>query len=92
MARSKSRSTRAPHRSDKQPPPAPPPIPANLNDAQVLTVRQWSQLANISPRTAKRLFKAGDGPQRVRLSTNRTGVTVAAHKAWLESRTQGAVS
>jgi hypothetical protein len=58
----------------------------------VLTVRQWSQLANISARTAKRLFKAGDGPQRVRLSTNRTGVTIAAHKAWLQSRAREAVS
>jgi predicted DNA-binding transcriptional regulator AlpA len=86
--RSKSRSSRAFHR-DKQPSFD---LPATAHDAQVLTTRQWSQLAGISARTAKRLFKTGDGPQRVRLSTNRTGITIAAHKAWLESRTRGAVS
>jgi predicted DNA-binding transcriptional regulator AlpA len=91
VPRSKSRSSRAPRRN-KQPSLDRQPLPATLHDAQVLTIRQWSQLAGISPRTAKRLFKAGGGPQRVQLSSNRTGVTLAAHKAWLESRTRGAVS
>jgi predicted DNA-binding transcriptional regulator AlpA len=63
-------------------------LPATLHDAQVLTIGQWSQLAGLSTRTAKRLFKAGAGPQRVQLSTNRVGITVAAHKAWLEARTR----
>jgi predicted DNA-binding transcriptional regulator AlpA len=87
--RSKSRAARA-SRRNKQP--SFDALPATAHDAQVMTTAQWSQLAGISPRTAKRLFKAGHGPQRVRLSTNRTGITLAAHKAWLESRTRGAVS
>jgi predicted DNA-binding transcriptional regulator AlpA len=82
--RSKSRSSRAPL--------APQPFPVELNDAQVLTVKQWSALAGISTRTAKRRFKAGDGPQLVQLSTNRVGVTVAAHKAWLERQARGAAA
>jgi predicted DNA-binding transcriptional regulator AlpA len=68
------------------------PIPAALrdHDARVLNVRQWSQLAGFSTRTAKRLFKSGDGPQVVQLSAHRVGVTLAAHKAWVEARTRGA--
>jgi predicted DNA-binding transcriptional regulator AlpA len=73
-------------------PVAPHPFPVELNDYQVLTVRQWSQLVGISTRTAKRRFKAGDGPQRVQLSANRVGVTVAAHKAWLQARARGAAA
>jgi len=70
------------------------PLPAALHDhdARVLTIKQWSQLVGFSTRTAKRLFKAGDGPQRVQLSTNRTGITLAGHKAWIEARTRGAAA
>jgi len=62
------------------------PLPATLHDAQVLSIREWSQLANISTRTAKRLFVAGAGPKRVQLSSNRCGVTIAAHRQWLAAR------
>jgi predicted DNA-binding transcriptional regulator AlpA len=98
VSKSKSRS-RAHHRN-KQPSPDlelgnsvlsnSQPLPANAHDAQVLTIRQWSQLANISTRTAKRLFKSGTGPARVRLSPGRVGISVAAHKAWLEKCARGA--
>jgi len=57
-----------------------------LNDCQVLTTRQWSQLACISTRTAKRLLKDGHGPAIVRLSDKRIGISVGAHRAWLASR------
>jgi predicted DNA-binding transcriptional regulator AlpA len=65
-----------------------PPLPAALHDhdARVLTVAQWAGLCGFSVRTAKRLLARGDGPPRVRLSAGRVGITVAAHKAWLEKR------
>jgi len=89
--KSESRS-RAPR--NKRPSPDAQPLPAALHDhdARVLTIRQWSQLAGFSTRTAKRLFKAGGGPQRVQLSTNRVGVTLATHKAWVEARTRGSAT
>ena len=62
------------------------------HDARVLNVRQWSQLAGFSTRTAKRLFKSGNGPQVVQLSAQRVGVTLGAHRAWLAARTRGAVA
>jgi len=93
VSKSKSRS-RAPR--DKQPSPDAPPIqailPATTHDAQVLTIKQWSQLNGFSTRTAKRHFKAGTGPQRGQLSPGRVGITVAAHKAWLQRRMQGAAA
>jgi len=87
ISKPKSRTPR-----DKQPSPHAQLLPAALHDhdARVLTVRQWSQLAGFSTRTAKRHFKAGTGPQCVQLSANRVGVTLAAHKAWLAARTRGA--
>jgi len=86
MSRSSKSRSRATSKH-KQPSFHAQPLPP-LNDCQVLTTREWSQLANISVRTAKRLFAANAGPQRVQLSSNRCGVTVAAHKAWLEARTR----
>jgi predicted DNA-binding transcriptional regulator AlpA len=92
VPKSKSRSRAL--RNKQQPSPDAQPLPAALHDhdARVLTVRQWSQLAGFSTRTAKRHFKAGTGPQRVQLSANRVGVTLAAHKAWVEARTRGAAA
>jgi predicted DNA-binding transcriptional regulator AlpA len=84
VPRSKSRASRAPLNIQ--------PFPVELNDAQVLTVKQWSALVGISTRTAKRRIKANDGPRLVQLSTNRVGITVGAHKAWLEARARGAAA
>ena len=80
MSRSSKRSRASKHKQSTFGPQLP------LSDHQVLTVRQWSQLANISVRTAKRLFQNNLGPKRVQLSSNRCGVTIAAHKEWLASR------
>jgi hypothetical protein len=44
------------------------PIPSDLHDDQVLNLRQWAQLNNISHRTGRRLIAEGLGPKVVRLS------------------------
>jgi predicted DNA-binding transcriptional regulator AlpA len=65
-----------------------PPLPAALHDhdARVLSIRQWAELCGFSTRTAKRLLAEGDGPRHVQLSAGRVGITVADHRAWLETR------
>jgi predicted DNA-binding transcriptional regulator AlpA len=62
---------------------APPPT---LLDAQVLRLREWAELAGVSMRTARRILASGTGPRIVQLSSKRVGVTVGAHKRWLEAR------
>jgi predicted DNA-binding transcriptional regulator AlpA len=71
-----------------------PPLPAALHDhdARVLTVAQWAELTGISTRTAKRLLARGDGPRRVKLSANRIGIPLGAHRAWLQARERGSAA
>jgi hypothetical protein len=64
------------------------PMPALINDCQVLTLGQWRELANISERAERRMRAEGKGPTLTELTESRWGVTVAAHKAWLQARTQ----
>ena len=61
-------------------------VPANLNDDQVLTFRQWIALNNISARTGRRIISAPGGPIVTRLSPRRFGITVANNRAWQQSR------
>ena len=65
------------------------PLPALLNDSQVLRLHEWAQLAGISMRTARRILGRGDGPKTVQLSDRRVGVAVGAHRQWLASRERG---
>jgi predicted DNA-binding transcriptional regulator AlpA len=57
-----------------------------LNDARVLTFREWAKLNGISQRTAWRLIASGNGPVITQLSARRIGVTIAADRAWKASR------
>jgi hypothetical protein len=57
-----------------------------LNDAQVLTFREWCALNRISARTGRRILNSGRGPMVVQLSTKRIGVTVGANRLWQQSR------
>jgi predicted DNA-binding transcriptional regulator AlpA len=61
-------------------------VPVIQHESQVLRLREWAVLANISLRTARRLMASGDGPKVVRLSSRRFGVTVAAHREWIAAR------
>jgi hypothetical protein len=61
-------------------------LPANLNDNQVLTFKQWIALNNVSARTGRRILAAPDGPIVTRLSPRRFGITVANNRRWQQSR------
>jgi hypothetical protein len=60
------------------------------HDNQVLTFRQWCALNGFSPRTGRRILDAPDGPEIVRLSPRRIGITIHANREWQESRTRKA--
>jgi predicted DNA-binding transcriptional regulator AlpA len=62
------------------------PIPPVLHDDQVLNLRQWAQLNNISPRTGRRLIAEGLGPKVVRLSLRKLGVRVRDNREWQQTR------
>jgi hypothetical protein len=70
----------------KQSRPAIPVLPANLNDNQVLTVRQWCGLGNFSLRTGRRILASGTGPVVTQLSAKRIGITFGADRAWKTAR------
>jgi hypothetical protein len=61
-------------------------LPALLNDSQVLTLRQWCALNNISLRTGRRILSAPGGPIITQLSAKRVGITVANNRSWQQSR------
>ena len=63
-----------------------PPLPASLNDAQVLRFREWCGLNRISERTGRRILASGDGPVTTQLSAKLIGVTVRANREWQASR------
>jgi hypothetical protein len=62
------------------------PLPAILNDNQVLRFSEWCSLNGISQRTGRRLFASGDGPVLTQLSPKRVGITVRANREWQASR------
>src|SRR5262245_36447652 len=61
-------------------------LPATLDDYRVLRFNEWCALAGISLRTGRRLLAAGSGPAVVQLSSRRVGVSIAAHRQWLQRR------
>ncbi len=52
----------------------------------VLSFDEWCRLNGFSHSTGQRLIKAGKGPQFVRLSARRKGVTLDEHRRWLAAR------
>jgi predicted DNA-binding transcriptional regulator AlpA len=63
-----------------------PPLPADLNDARVLTKAQACELTGLSDDTLERLHQRGEGPKQVRLSPKRVGYQVSALRDWLRKR------
>lgn len=56
------------------------------NDHQVLTLRQWAALNNISIASAKKLLWDGEGPQTIQLTKRRIGIRMIDNRRWQESR------
>jgi predicted DNA-binding transcriptional regulator AlpA len=63
-------------------------LPTTLDSQRVLSFKQWCDLNNLSLATGHRLLDSGKGPEIIRLSPRRIGVTVAANRAWQEARTK----
>jgi predicted DNA-binding transcriptional regulator AlpA len=57
-----------------------------LAPSRVLTLAQWAALNSISLTTAKRLFRAGQGPKVVQLSERRIGIREADNVEWQAAR------
>jgi len=55
-------------------------------DDKVLSFRLWCQLNNFSASTGHRLRKTGQGPNFIRVSERRFGVTVGENRRWRNSR------
>jgi len=63
-----------------------------MPDDAVLSFKDWTELANISTRTGKRLRRKGDAPHFFLVSPKRLGTTVGEYRRWLAFRTGGTVT
>jgi hypothetical protein len=61
---------------------------APLTDDAVMSFAAWCALNDISQPTGRRLIKRGDGPEIIRLSPKRIGITVKADREWKAKRVQ----
>jgi hypothetical protein len=61
-------------------------VPPSAQDNQVLTLREWSALNHISPRTAHRILKGPNRPVVTMLSSKRIGITIGNNRRWQKSR------
>lgn len=57
-----------------------------VSDDQVLSFDEWCQLNKFSRSTGQRLYKSGEGPNFLRLSEKRIGVTVGENRRWHKLR------
>lgn len=57
-----------------------------LDDARVMTIRQWCEINGFSIWTGHRLIKAGRGPTITQISDRRIGITVGENRRWQASR------
>ncbi|UQR67719.1 transcriptional regulator [Bradyrhizobium sp. C-145] len=56
------------------------------SDIRMLSFDEWCQLNSFSRSTGQRLLRDGKGPQFVRISARRIGVTIGENRRWLASR------
>jgi predicted DNA-binding transcriptional regulator AlpA len=54
----------------------------------VRSIPEIAQVIGISPATMQRLIARGDGPETIRLSPRRVGISDVALAAWLAKRTE----
>jgi hypothetical protein len=59
---------------------------STTHDDQVLTFQEWCRLNHISERTGRRIIHSSDGPEFVKLTSRRYGVTVRANREWQAKR------
>jgi predicted DNA-binding transcriptional regulator AlpA len=57
-----------------------------MEEDRVISFDEWCELNGFSRSTGQRLMKSGEGPQFVRLSLRRIGVTVEENRRWLAAR------
>jgi hypothetical protein len=57
-----------------------------MEDDRVMTFGQWCELNSFSRKTGERIVAAGNGPNFIKLSERRKGVTVAENRRWQQSR------
>jgi len=55
---------------------------STTNDDQVLTFQEWCRLNRFSERTGRRIIHSSDGPEFVKFTARRYGVTVKANREW----------
>jgi len=60
---------------------------SDSNDEKVLTFAEWCAINSFSRATGQRIIAAGGGPNFLKLSERRKGVTVGENRRWQESRT-----
>jgi predicted DNA-binding transcriptional regulator AlpA len=58
----------------------------SMEDDRVLSFDDWCKLNGFSRSTGQRIIAAGNGPQFIKLSERRKGVTVAENRRWQASR------
>jgi hypothetical protein len=61
-------------------------VVSERDDRRVMTFAEWIELNALSRDTARRLFKSGQGPRVLQLSSRRIGITVAANREWQLAR------
>ena len=60
---------------------------SQTNDDQVYTFTEWCRLNRFSERTGRRIIHSSDGPEFVKFTARRYGVTVRANREWQATRT-----
>jgi predicted DNA-binding transcriptional regulator AlpA len=60
------------------------------DDDRVMSFKQWYERVGLSKATAWRIVVRGEGPELIKLSTRRHGVTYAADRLWRAARTVSA--
>jgi hypothetical protein len=66
--------------------------PQTPDDDVVMSFKDWCRRNDISPATGRRLIGRGDGPDLIKLSANRIGITYGADRAWKAQRRIGAAA
>jgi hypothetical protein len=59
---------------------------AAVDDDRVMSFDDWCKLNGFSRSTGQRIIAAGNGPQFIKLSERRKGVTVAENRRWQHGR------
>lgn len=57
-----------------------------MDDDRVMSFDEWCELNGFSRSTGQRIIAGGSGPNFIKLSERRKGVTVAENRRWQMSR------